>query len=126
MKYLSILVALMLTFSTLSAQMNVQDQLLEVSFNASLDFDDLTKIKRELSKKNIQLDYEKLEFREDGKLFKIVFKVDCNDGFKGSAQAELTGKNSYTGFYRNYDKTASSVFGTGGSGLGDWTKWLGW
>jgi hypothetical protein len=42
----------------------------------------------------------------------IKFHVDCQDGFKGSAEYPIS-NNKKVGFYRNYDSKAKSSFGIG-------------
>src|SRR5687768_4220565 len=86
----------------------------EVVFNRQLNFNDLVKIKMEIADKGILLDYKRMEFDNNGKLKSISFKVDCKDGFSGSASSEELSNDSRFGFYRDYSKDAASPFGTGG------------
>ena len=87
---------------------------IEVIFNRRLKFDDLVEIKNDLSEKGITLDFKKLEFDENGGLLVVYFKVDCNDGFSGSAgKSNLTNQCRF-GFYRNYSNGSENPFGTGG------------
>jgi hypothetical protein len=73
----------------------------------------LEKIKAGLKKEKIDLNFEKLEFDSmNGKLSFIKFRVDCNDGFKGSTGLPLS-KDKKIGFYRDYDPRADSPFGVG-------------
>src|SRR5687768_208792 len=85
----------------------------QVIFNRQLEFNDLVKIKLDLSQKGITINFQKLVFDESGKLKSIDFKVDCNDGFSGSASESNLTNQSRFGFYRNYSKEAKSPFGTG-------------
>lgn len=91
----------------------IKEVRIEVIFNRLTKFNDLVKIKFDLAEKGITLEYKKLEFDENGGLVGIDFKVDCNDGFKGSSQnLKLTNQSKF-GFFRDYSKTSSSAFGTG-------------
>jgi hypothetical protein len=90
-----------------------QKENVEVVFNRTLKFDDLVSIKNELADKGITLEYKKLEFDENGGLITIYFKVDCNDGFKGSAGKSHLTNQSKIGFYRNYLESSKEPFGTG-------------
>lgn len=63
----------------------------------------------------ITLSYDRLSFTENGKLKELHIKVDCNDGYKGSASfngfTKVTpGREIY--FYRNYGESGSP-FGIG-------------
>jgi hypothetical protein len=87
---------------------------IEVNFDRHLEFNDLVKIKLDMSQHGIVLDYKKIEFDDYGKLTFISFQVDCKDGFSGSAtSSELTNQTRF-GFFRNYVKDAEIAFGTGG------------
>ncbi len=72
-------------------------------FNRKLDFNDIVKIKLDMSQKGIVLDYKKLQFDEYGKLILINFSVDCKDGFSGSASNDQLRNQSRFGFYRFTD-----------------------
>ena len=98
-----------------SKQSSDKDRI-EVIFNRHLEFNDLVKIKLDMSQHGIVLNYKKLEFDDNGKLIFIYFQVDCKDGFSGSASTggeELTNQ-SRLGFYRDYSLDRGSPFGTGG------------
>lgn len=118
---LSILTCLALLFALssfnidqLGGNPNKEQGKIEVNFDRHLEFNDLVKIKLDMSQHGIVLDYKKLEFDESGKLTVISFLVDCKDGFYGSAtSSELTNQTRF-GFYRDYAKDAESAFGTGG------------
>lgn len=85
----------------------------KVTFTNKLTFDSLVVIKSNLQKLHITINYEKIEFDKNDKLKAIHIKVNCNDGFLGSAGADrITNKPDF-GFYRNYDKNATSPFGIG-------------
>jgi len=115
MKYLLIFSILTFAFSNVYSQdhLNIKVDLVEVSFNSSLDFPALVDIKNQLSTLGISLDYNNLEFQENGKLKSISFSVDCHDGFKGSASATFTTQEKTIGFYRDYNENAKIPFGTG-------------
>ena len=86
---------------------------IQVIFNRQLDFNDIVKVKLDLSEKSIVINFNKLEFDKSGKLKSIDFSVDCKDGFSGSgSESNLTNQSRF-GFYRNYSKDATSPFGTG-------------
>jgi hypothetical protein len=87
---------------------------IEVVFNRQLDFNDIVKIKLDLSQKGIVINYKSLAFDENGKLKSIDFFVDCKDGFSGEAYDNNLLNQSHFGFYRDYSKDAKSPFGTGG------------
>jgi len=57
------------------------------------------------------LEYKYLKFDDEGKLVAISFRVDCNDGSRGSADNDKVTNNSTIGFYRDYNKEAKSPFG---------------
>jgi hypothetical protein len=85
----------------------------EIVFDPSMTLAELEKIKTGLRKEKIYLNFEKLAFNPvDGKLNFIKFHVDCQDGFKGSAEYPIS-NNKKVGFYRNYDSKAKSSFGIG-------------
>ena len=84
-----------------------------VIFNHTLHFNELVRIKLDMGEKGITLAFKKLEFDENGGLLSIDFNVNCNDGYKGSAQESNLTDESKFGFYRDYSKNAKSSFGTG-------------
>ena len=86
---------------------------IQVIFNCQLEFNDLVKIKLDLSQKGITIDYKMVAFDKYGKLKSIDFFVDCRDGFSGSANEANLSNQSRIGFYRDYSKDAKSPFGTG-------------
>ncbi len=97
------------------SKQNNDKERIEVIFNRHLEFNDLVKIKLDMSQHGIVLNYKKLEFDDYGKLIFISFQVDCKDGFSGSAWTggeELTNQ-SHFGFYRDYSLDTDSPFGTG-------------
>lgn len=86
---------------------------IEVVFNRTLKFNNVVEIRNDLSEKGITLDYQKLEFDEDGGLLTVYFKIDFNDGFSGAAGKSNLTKQSKFGFYRNYADDSEEPFGTG-------------
>lgn len=86
---------------------------IEIVFTDNMTQRDLEKIKIGLKKINIDLNFDRLEFKQNNsKLAYISYSVDCNDGFKGSASLSVT-KEKKIGFYRDYNKDVNSPFGVG-------------
>jgi len=118
----SLLLIGMLIISTTSFQVRIptngqprNDQTkIEVIFNGKLEFNDLVKIKLDLSQKGIVLDYRMIAFNREGKLKSIDFFVDCRDGFSGSADESDLTYTKGVGFYRDYAEGTTSPFGTFG------------
>jgi len=86
---------------------------IEVIISNQLEFNDLVKIKLDLSQKEIVMNYKKLEFDKNGKLQEIDFSVDCKDGFQGEAFNNNLTNQSHFGFFRDYSTDAKTPFGTG-------------
>lgn len=65
-------------------------------------------------KKNIDIDFSKSQFAEDGKILDLYLKVDCNDGFKGNTAGSFGAfrHNNY-GFARDYSPKSETVFQIG-------------
>jgi hypothetical protein len=101
------------SFQMPSAAVSTENTRIEIIFNQKLKFDDLVKIKSILAEKGITLDYQKLVFNEEKKLSEIDFKVDCQDGYSGSAAAKYLSNHTKFGFYRDYTPNVDSPFGTG-------------
>ncbi|MBC7851525.1 MAG: hypothetical protein H7Y31_17405 [Chitinophagaceae bacterium] len=102
---------LFLSLALLVIQLNVNGQeknviiskdRVEVIFNSKLDLDQVIKIKSDLSAKNIELKFLRLEFTEAGKLIGIKFTVDFKDGHKGGAANVKLNEDSRFGFYRDF------------------------
>jgi hypothetical protein len=87
---------------------------IEVSFNRKMEFNDLVKIKLDLAEAGITIQYRLLEFDDQGGLKSMDFRVDCNDGFSGSAKSTGIFNHTRWGFYRDYRANVESPFGTGG------------
>jgi len=83
---------------------------IEVIFNHKLTFNDVVKLKLDLAEKGLSLVYKKLEFDENSKLISISFLVNCNDGYKGSDEANNLNDESRVGFYRNYSEKGKPDF----------------
>lgn len=64
-----------------SKELTKDDTKIEILFTRKLDFNDIVKIKLDLSQKGIVLNYKALGFDKEGKLKSISFFVDCKDGF---------------------------------------------
>jgi hypothetical protein len=73
---------------------------------------ELKKIASEFkTEKDIIIDFSKTEFSENGIIKTLNLKVDCNDGFKGTATISgviLKIKNA--GFSRNYAENSKAPF----------------
>lgn len=91
---------------------NYQDKRIEVAFTHTMTQSDLDKIKAEMLKENIQLEFINAKFNADGKLTSISFSVSTDDGYSGSASS-MNVHLSPIGFYRDFRKGAKSSFGTG-------------
>ncbi len=119
-KLLSLFIITVLIISTSSftniipGHKHGNDKRIEVVFNRQLDFNDLVKIKMDLSQKGITINYKSLIFDENGHLQAIRFFVDCHDGFSGTAGDENLSNQSRVGFYRDYTPGTKLPFGTGG------------
>jgi hypothetical protein len=84
-----------------------------VLFSKNTSFAQLAAIRQDLQKDGIELEYQTLEFDKNGGLLKIGFRVDCRDGFAGSATStSLTAENSF-GFCRDYTRNAVKPFQVG-------------
>ena len=115
MKYLSCFTLLLFLSISVSAQQGVmiEKEFIEVSFNSTMDKEDLDSISNKLLNRGITLNYKESTFDKNGKLSSISFKVDCNDGFSGSASLNfLTGKSRF-GFRRDYSEKVKIPFQTG-------------
>ncbi len=82
-------IAIILTLLSFNRNPNqsIEDSFIEVYFSNKLEFNDLIKIKLDLSEKGIRVNYKKLEFTEDGKLSSINYKVTA-DKVGGSDQTD--------------------------------------
>lgn len=85
---------------------NSNNEKIEVYFSNKLEFNDLVKMKLDLSQKQIVVNYQFLEFDNDGKLKSIGFTVISEGKYCGSGKTTNL-KNEY-GF--SIDKTANAQF----------------
>jgi hypothetical protein len=81
-------------------------QILETTSRAELD-----KIKEEAAKRGIDIEYENLQII-NGKIEAITLKVDCNDGYSGTASTTNM-PESGIGFIRDYSNNADASFQMG-------------
>jgi len=71
----------------------------EIIFNRKSHFDQLVSFRDKVLKENgIVLTYKSLKFDEQGDLISIEIKVDCKDGFAGSAVTDHITNSSNFGF----------------------------
>lgn len=115
MHYLVVLFALLFATPANATQDPItikEGELIEIHFNSQFTADDLEDIKKRLAAINISIEYPEVEFNKKGKLKSLKFKVDCNDGFKGSAWSPRISKRMNVYFYRDYINE-KSPFGTG-------------
>ncbi|MEB2779341.1 hypothetical protein U3A58_02970 [Algoriphagus sp. C2-6-M1] len=108
--------------NSLLVELNADESIkrIETVFTNSLTLDSLVRVKNELQKLGISVDYKALEFDENNRLLSISCDVNCNDGFKGSfaiGMLNAVNKNKRIGFVRDYSATVKSPFCTGGCGL---------
>ena len=85
----------------------------EVIFNQNVSFTELALIQAHCQANGIALTYKKIEYDDKGLLKSLSFKVNCNDGFAGSASTDVLTKNSRFGFCRDYQQNAKTPFATG-------------
>jgi hypothetical protein len=93
----------------------ISDEKVTCIINRNTSWEELQEYKARLwEKKQIKFDIEQVDFNRAKQITKIKIRVDCNDGFKGSAQTVFKDDKSKMSFYRIYDKAAGSPFGIGG------------
>lgn len=94
--------------------LSISDQKVRCVISQNTTEGQLQEFKAELwEKKKIRFDVERLDFTSDKRISRIKISVDCNDGFKGTAQMLFKDNNSKMNFYRIYDEKAESPFGIG-------------
>lgn len=96
--------------SNIAFSITDQEVFLRISGNATAA--ELEQVAKELkTRKNIEVDYSKSTFTEDGEIQNLSLAVDCNDGFAGETEVAeiLLNQNPY-GFYRNYQGTEKDPF----------------
>lgn len=81
-----------------------------LSIDKNTTKDELNTYQTKLKEVNISLNVDKIEFNPMGKIKQLAITVDCNDGYQGWANLDLSG-NDKIGFYRIYDKNSNSSFG---------------
>ena len=83
-------ICLGLTFLTSSfarfSPINSNDEKIDVYFSNKLDFNDLVKMKLDLSQKQVIVNYQTLEFDNNGKLKSIGFGVISEGKYCGSGK----------------------------------------
>lgn len=62
------------------------------------------------NKKNIDIDFSKSTFNNNGTIETYFLKVNCNDGFSGTTSKAITINSGEHGFVRNYDQNGSVSF----------------
>lgn len=90
-----------------------QKENIKVEFTNQMEKADLMAIRTKMQGKNIQLDFNELQFDENNKLKEIRFSVDFRDGFKGDNHHVFKNAGETVGFYRDYSKDAEKPFGIG-------------
>ena len=85
----------------------------QILFNENVGFTELVMISEHCAKNGIVLSYKIIEYNDDGKLKRLSFRVDCQDGFSGSASTDRLVDNIKFGFFRDYRKGVSTPFGVG-------------
>ena len=115
-KFSFTLFTIILLISCLNAQENSpirkDSNRIEVVLTNNLTREVLMDAKKELwDNSKIILDYNTLEFGQNGKIKQIKISVDCQDGFKGSYWTTNFKNNFAFGFYRDYNEGVSSPFG---------------
>lgn len=109
-----LLLTLLFSFTAPNANgINNPGKRIQVLFNQNISFTELGLIQSDCDKKGIRLTFKKIEYNEVGKLHSLSFKVDCKDGFSGSASTEHLTKDLRFGFYRDYTENTKSPFGVG-------------
>jgi len=118
MKYLLCFMLLIILSISVTAQhgVRIEKELIEISFNSTMNMEDLESIQSKLKQKGIDLDYKKTAFNKNSKLSSISFKVDCNDEFSGSASQSFLTENSRFGFRRDYTEKVKTPFKIGSLG----------
>jgi hypothetical protein len=92
--------ALETTASPNDVTITVTKKKLEVIFTRQMQKKDLEAIAADLKKQGIRIEYTNITYDASGHVKGLRIKVDCNDGFKGSAGTSNLGKKF--GFIRDY------------------------
>ena len=64
-------------------------------------------------KKKIRFSVDRFYVNKYNQLTKVKISVNCNDGYKGSAELLFEDEESKVGFYRVYNSKDNSPFGIG-------------
>lgn len=96
-----------------SALIRGENDTVLVVFNSATTFEDLATIRSEMKSKGIVLSYLRIEFNEGGGLKEIKIKVDCKDGFSGTASSKILTPESQFGFKRDYSQNSEDPFTVG-------------
>ena len=89
---------------------------IEVRFSNQLTFDSLIVIKNVLETFDIPINYKKLEFDDNNRLYYITCEASTGRE-SGSFSMYFSDSTIIGGFYRDYSKDAKSTFCIGGCGL---------
>ena len=85
----------------------------QILFNKNVGFTELVMIAEHCAKNGIVLSYKTIEYNEEGLLKRLSFKVDCQDGFSGSASTDRLLDTNKFGFFRDYREGVSVPFAVG-------------
>ena len=112
------IVFILFSVNLFAQQPIMTDDYIEVKFTKETTQQNLSDIKTALKERNIDIEYTETTFDKTGQLEGISFKVDCNDGYSGSASMSTKGivgllTDLDVGFYRDYRENSSSSFGSG-------------
>ncbi len=86
---------------------------IEVYFQRHHTQQDLNNIKEELAVMGIEIEYENVEFDRKGRLSSLGIRVNCKDGFSGTAMTSQVPEDLSFGFVRDYREGAAVPFGIG-------------
>lgn len=86
---------------------------IEVYFQRNHTQQDLNNIKEELAVMGIEIEYENVEFDQKGRLSSLGIRVNCKDGFSGSANTSQVPEDLSFGFVRDYRADAAKPFAIG-------------
>ena len=85
----------------------------QILFNENVGFTELVLIAEHCAEKGIILSYKIIEYNDYGKLKRLSFRVDCQDGFSGSASTDQLLNTNKFGFFRDYGEGVSIPFAVG-------------
>jgi len=112
---LSVIAFLLFTITTVQSAaqqppLSPGAELIEVVFNSQMRMDDLNKLKYDMSRTGISLQYDNVKFNEAGDLVGIKFRVRDNKGQKGSAGTDDLLNAEKFGFHVDRSKGAKAPF----------------